>query len=287
MTKYLGLIGYPLGHSVSPAFQQAALDHCDLDIKYQAWETPPEELRDVVASLNHPDRLGMNVTVPYKQAVMPLIDKATAAVEEIGAVNTIVKESGQLVGHNTDCVGFIQALKQEGGFDPKGAKILVLGIGGGARGVTYGLICEGASLIAIAGRHGHNARVFAESFMAEGLRRGTRVTIGEWWKEGMRRTLGFYDMVVNTTPMGMRGNAAENESPLDGVDIPPSQFVYDIVYNPAETPLIKQAKAVGARYLGGLPMLVYQGAASFELWTGKTAPVDVMMAAAKQALGRE
>ena len=284
MTKYLGLIGYPLGHSISPVFQQKALDHGGLDIKYESWETPPEDLADAVASLNHPDRLGANVTVPYKQAVLQYIDRTTAAATEINAVNTIVKENGHLVGHNTDCIGFIRALKEDAGFDVKGAKVLVLGIGGGARGVTYGLICEGASLIAIAGRHGHNARVFAESFMAEGLRRGTRVTIGEWWKEGMRRTLGFYDMVVNTTPMGMLGNAAENESPLDGVDIPPKQFVYDIVYNPAETPLIKQAKAAGARHLGGLPMLVYQGAAAFELWTSKTAPLDVMMAAAKGAL---
>ncbi len=284
MTQYLGLIGYPLGHSISPVFQQKALDHYGLDIKYESWETPPEDLADVVASLNHPDRLGVNVTVPYKQAVLQYIDRTTAAASESNAVNTIVKENGQLVGHNTDCVGFIRALKEDAGFDVKGAKVLVLGVGGAARGVLYALISEHPGLIAVAGRNGHNARVCAEAFMAEAQRQGTRVTIGRWWKEGMRQDIGFYDMVVNTTPMGMRGNAAENESPLDSVDIPPKQFVYDIVYNPAETPLIKQAKAAGARHLGGLPMLVYQGAAAFELWTGKTAPVDVMMAAAKEAL---
>ena len=284
MTQYIGLVGYPLGHSVSPVFQQKALDYYGLDICYQAWETPPDELANVVASLNQPDRLGMNVTVPHKEAVLAFLDRTDEAATVSRAVNTIVKENGSLVGHNTDSSGFLRALREDGGFDPKGTKVLVLGAGGAARGVVYALFTAGAGFLGIAGRNGKRVRMMAESFMGDAKRYDSRITMGEWRREGLAQVLSWYDLVVNTTPMGMLGGPAEGESPLNGVGVPSSIFVYDLVYNPVDTPLLKQARAAGARSLGGLPMLVYQGAEAFQLWTGKDAPVEVMMEAAKGAL---
>lgn len=284
MTQYIGLIGYPLGHSVSPVFQQAALDHCGLDVRYQAWETPPEELRDVVASLHLPERLGMNVTIPYKQDVLPLLNFTDDAATAIGAVNTIAKDDGRLMGYNTDAPGFLRALT-EAGVDPKGARVLVLGGGGAARGVVYGLITAEAGFISVAGRTGKRIRIMVESFMGVAREHGVRITIGEWRREGLAQALGWYDIVVNATPLGMRGGPEPDTSPLEGIDITPKTFVCDLVYNPSETPLLRQARAAGCSVLDGLPMLVYQGAAAFERWTGREAPIDVMFAAARSALG--
>ncbi|HLC30336.1 MAG TPA: shikimate dehydrogenase, partial [Dehalococcoidia bacterium] len=187
MTQYIGLIGYPLGHSVSPVFQQKALDYYDLDICYQAWETPPEELADVAASLNHPDRLGMNVTVPHKEAVLAFVDRTDEAATVSRAVNTIVKEKGSLVGYNTDSSGFLRALREDGGFDPKGTKVLVLGAGGAARGVVYALFTAGAGFLGIAGRNGKRVRMMAESFMGDAKRYDSRITMGEWRREGLAK----------------------------------------------------------------------------------------------------
>lgn len=286
MTQYIGLIGYPLGHAISPAFQQAALDHYGLDVCYQAWETPPEDVPAVLASLRGPDRLGMNVTVPHKESVVSLLDRTDEAASTIGAVNTVAKENGRLVGYNTDCTGFLRALREDGGVDPQGARALVLGAGGAARAVVYALVTAKADFIAVAGRNGKLVRIMVDSFKTTAERHGVRVSVGEWRREGMAVALPWYDLVVNATPMGMLHSPAEGESPLEGVDITPKSFVYDLVYNPAETPLLRQARAAGCRTLGGLPMLVYQGAEAFRLWTGREPPLEMMFAAARKALGR-
>ena len=285
MTQYIGLIGYPLGHSISPVFQQAALDHYGLDIRYQAWETPPDEVPAVVASLRLPDRLGMNVTVPHKETVLPLLDRTDPAATAIRAVNTVVKENGLLVGYNTDCTGFLQALREDGGVNPQDTKALILGAGGAARAVLYALITAKAGLVAVTGRNGERARIMVQGFMKTAQEHGVRVTTEQWGSEGVAASLSEYDIVVNTTPMGMLHSPAEGESPLAGIAIPPKTFVYDLVYNPSETPLLRQAREAGCQTLGGLPMLVYQGAAAFQLWTGQEAPLDVMFAAARKALG--
>ncbi|MBI2888182.1 MAG: shikimate dehydrogenase [Chloroflexi bacterium] len=284
MTQYLGIIGYPLGHSISPVFQQAALDHHGLDICYQAWETPPEELPAAVDALRQPDRLGMNVTVPHKEAVLPYLDRTDDAATAIRAVNTVVKEDGRLVGYNTDCSGFLRALREDAGVKPEGLKVLVLGAGGAARAVLYGLVANKAGFVGVASRNGKRVRIMVESMMGVAKEYDARITMGEWRREGMAAILPWYDLVVNTTPMGMLHGEAEHQSPLDGVAIPSKLFVYDLVYNPTETPLLRQAREAGCRTLGGLPMLVYQGAAAFQLWTEREAPVDVMFAAARNAL---
>ncbi len=278
--RYVGLIGYPLGHSISPLFQQAAFDHLRLDIRYEAWEVEPGKLRGLIQGLRQPSRLGLNVTVPYKEAVLPLLDGQDVKASEMGAVNTVVKRGQRLIGHNTDADGFLKALRQDGAFDPQGKRAVLLGAGGVARAVAFGLARAGASSLAIVNRTPARA-----AGLASELRRfGPKVTAVPWEDKNMREVLAGCDLLVNCTSIGMRHSATEGQSPLASEFIPREALIYDVVYNPVETPLLIEAKKVGARTLGGLPMLVYQGAASFELWTGRKAPLDIMLGAAKKAL---
>jgi shikimate dehydrogenase len=279
MTQYVGVIGYPLRHTLSPVFQQAGLDELGLDVRYQAWETPPAALSGAVAALRGPDRMGMNVTIPHKQAVIPLLDRVDVTAQAIGAVNTVAKVAGALVGYNTDCTGFLRALRQDGGFEPAGRRALVLGAGGAARAVLYALIDAGAARVGVAARRRDQAAAAIEYFGRGGA---AAPLVNESW--GLPDLVTEYDLVVNTTPMGMLHGAGEHASPLAGVDLPAGVFVYDLVYNPSETPLLRQARAAGARNLGGLSMLVYQGAVGFEYWTGRPAPVATMLTAARRAL---
>ena len=278
MTKTAGIIGYPLGHSVSPAFQQAALDFCGIDARYVAWETPPEALERRMRSLRDPEVLGASVTIPHKQAVQPYLDSLSEVAREAGAVNTIVGRDGALEGHNTDVSGFMQALRHDGGFDPAGKRVLILGAGGGARAVAYGLASAGASRILVANRTVERAQALVSalgnvaSFEAIALDRDALERQGGW------------DLVVNCTTLGMRHGAGERESPLPAELIPSAALVYDLVYNPEETPLLRAAARAGARTLGGLPMLVYQGAEAFRMWTDRDAPLEVMLQAARKAL---
>ncbi|MSQ27649.1 MAG: shikimate dehydrogenase [Dehalococcoidia bacterium] len=281
LPQHIGVIGFPLRHTLSPIFQQAALDFYGLDIRYEAWETPPDRLPQVVASLRRPDRLGMNVTIPHKQAVAALLDRIDPVAAAIGAVNTVAKADGVLVGYNTDCTGFIDALRADGGFEPAGRSALVLGAGGSARAVVYGLLTAGALRVGIAARRPEAAVELQRAFAA-GV--GRDRTVVEPWGAAIEARLPAYDLVVNTTSMGMLHGAAAAESPLGGVRIPSGVLVYDLVYNPSETPLMRQARAAGARAAGGLSMLVYQGAVGFELWTGRKPPLELMMQAARRAL---
>ena len=281
MTLKLGIFGYPIGHSLSPVFQQAALAHYSIDATYEAWETHPDALADAVAALSGGDYLGANVTVPHKVAVMAHLDEVDELARRIGAVNTIVKQDGRLIGHNTDAGGFLAALRQEAGFDPLGKRALLLGAGGAARAAAYALAREEVVSLAIANRTPERAAALAEEL--GGARRGVSAI-------GLRDSLALADaasradLVVNSTSVGMAHTPQQDESPLpDGV-LRAGAVVYDMVYNPARTPLLAQAEREGARPVGGLSMLIHQGAAAFQLWTGKPAPLDVMTDAAERAM---
>ena len=152
MTKRLGIIGYPIDHSISPIFQQAALDYIGIDAIYEKWEVTPEKVGDFVNQLRAPDSLGINVTLPYKRAVIPFLDEVDEWATSAGAVNTIVNQGGHLSGHNTDGPGFLQALLNETGYDPKGTSALILGAGGAARGILLALVRGGVESIVIANR---------------------------------------------------------------------------------------------------------------------------------------
>ncbi len=280
--RYVGILGYPLGHTLSPIFQQAALDSLGLDIIYQVWETPAEGLANKVASLRAEDVLGANVTIPHKEAVIPLLDDIDNAARRIGAVNTIVNENGSLKGYNTDYYGFLRGL-EEAGCKPDGNDVLLLGAGGAARAVACALLDNNIRFLTIVNR----SIVRAEALFSDlaGMYPSNKLSIRAWEKETVKSTLATPHLVINCTSMGMKGDT-EALSPLDGVEIPRETVVYDLVYNPPETALLRQAADAGARAIPGLPMLLYQGAAAFELWTGQKAPVDVMMVAATEALTR-
>ena len=290
MSKCVGIIGYPIRHSISPVFQQAALDYYSLDATYQAWEVEPQSLSEFVKGLRSPDTWGINVTVPHKEAVMPHLDYIDDWASMAGAVNTIVNESGKLTGHNTDSSGFLRALEERGCFSPEGRNVLIIGAGGSAKGVALALARQGVASITIANRTLQRAEDLAGlierhgSFgFAQDRPRVEAIPLSNTG-EVLARAAVRSDLLVNCTTLGMKHGPAENSSPLSAEHIPSHALVYDLVYNPPETPLLREAARAGAATLGGLPMLVYQGAASFEFWTGRKAPVQVMLKTAKAAL---
>jgi shikimate dehydrogenase len=281
MTKYVGIIGHKLKHSISPQFQQAAFDYLNLDIRYEVWETDKDGLSEVIEGLRDPVKLGANVTIPYKEDVLPFLDELNELARRIGAVNVIVNREGKLIGYNTDGSGFIKALRQDGGFEPKDKRVVILGAGGAARAVGCALMDAGVMLLSIINRTIERGEVLASA-----LRTSSNDVIASVWKDGRTlQALMECDLLVNCTSVGMKDSEAENQLPIDIRLIPTRALVYDVVYNPVETPLLAAARQAGARTMGGLSMLVYQGAEAFELWTGKPAPVDIMMAAAKKTLG--
>jgi shikimate dehydrogenase len=226
--------------------------------------------------------LGLNVTVPHKQAVMPLLDEIDAGAQAIGAVNCIVNRNGHLTGHNTDKYGFIRSL-QEAGFDTAGAKVVVLGVGGSARAVAYGLAEAGAASISLAGRNAERVEDTA-SAIETSLPGTAQINRLEWGEEPFLEACGAADLIVNCTPVGMRHTDTEGRSPIGPWALRPDVWVCDLVYNPQETGLLRLTEDEGGHPVSGLEMLVYQAAESLRLWTGMTAPVDIMRKAALAAL---
>jgi len=286
MTQYIGIIGYPLKHSLSPDFQQAALDYYRLDIHYQVWETEVENLPSTISRLRQAENLGANVTVPYKEAVLPLIDEADDLGSLIGAVNTIVNRDGKLVGSNSDAQGFLRALREDAKFEPQNKHVVILGAGGAARAVSFALLREKVSSLAIANRSLARAEALVDSLGKYAIGKEIQAELTAWSLQDskLRETVQHSQLIVNCTTLGTRYSSQEGQSPLAAHSIPKGALVYDLVYNPSQTPLLTMAREAGANVLGGFPMLVYQGAASFKLWTGREAPLDIIYTAAKQAL---
>ncbi|MEX1253527.1 MAG: shikimate dehydrogenase [Dehalococcoidia bacterium] len=284
--KRAGVIGYPLGHSLSPAIFQAAFDAMGVEARYEAWPTPHDELEARVASLRSDDVLGANVTIPHKEAIVPFLDRLDERAERVGAVNTVANEGGQLVGYNTDVPGFARGLRDDAGFDPMRKRVAVIGAGGAARAVTLALIEGAASVVVLAARTPRRAdRVVVD--MRKLTSTGITVTWAHWGDGTFMIEFPRADLLVNTTPVGTAGSDTEGQSPIDEQYIPANGVVFDLVYNPPETPLLRAAKARGAKPVSGLGMLVYQAAEALRLWTGQDAPVDAMLAAGRSALGAE
>ena len=280
MDSKLGIIGYPIGHSISPLFQQAALDHLAIDAAYRAYQVAPEEVGDFVQGLRSSDVLGINVTVPHKETVIPHLDEVDEWAASAGAVNTIVNRDGRLTGHNTDGSGFLRALQEVGGLDPAGRRVLVLGAGGAARGVVLALVRQGVGHLTIANRTLQRAQRLAELANSGGVEADS---VG-LTQDSLDGAASVADLIVNCTSLGMSHGPDESGSPLSRQQIPSTTLVNDLVYNPLETPLLQEATMAGAKCLGGIHMLVYQGANSFEMWTGQPAPVNVMLEAATRAM---
>ena len=280
MNTSLGIIGFPIGHSISPRFQQAALDHCGIDAEYRAYPVAPEDVGRFVAGLRQPGILGINVTVPHKEAVIPFLDEIDDWAAEAGAVNTIVNRQGRLTGHNTDGYGFLRALQQGGSFQPRGRRTLILGAGGAARGVVLALAREGVGYLTIANRTPDRAESLAQLARGRGIAAQAIPLAGA----DLTEAAASAELIVNCTTLGMTHGPGAADSPLPRQAIPVTALVYDLVYNPLETRMLREAAQTGAATLGGIQMLVYQGAASFELWHEQPAPVPVMLEAATRAM---
>ncbi len=261
------LFGLDIAYSLSPAMHNAALQAMRLDWHYALWDLPVAGLKDAVASLRAEECIGANVTIPYKEAVMEWIDELGASARDVHAVNTIVKRDARLIGENTDLYGFLQALR-DAAFDPRDAHAVILGAGGAARSVGFALAQAGAASLAILNRTRARAQRLAERLHRQFPRLVVAVD-----PANMLRT----QLVVNWLP---------HRVPVDLAGLPWEQPVLalDLTHRPAETPFMRAAMLAGARAVNGLAMLVYQGAASLEMWTRRPVPVDVMFEAAHRAM---
>lgn len=272
-TQLVGLLGWPVEHSLSPTMHNTAFKALDLNWRYLPLPVAPGRVKEALAGLLALNFRGVNVTVPHKQAVIPHLDQISPAAQVIGAVNTIVIKDGHLLGHNTDGEGFLAAVR-EAGFDPAGKRALVLGAGGAARAVVYTLAQSGCAM-SIHNRTAARAQSLAREMQALKLAAVEPVSQLE------TLDLNRIDLLVNTTPVGMWPQVQACPWPRM-LSLPAHWTVYDLVYNPRETRLLKQAKAAGARPVDGLGMLVWQGALAFKLWTGRDAPAGIMRAALDQ-----
>lgn len=289
----LALLGYPLSHSLSPAMHNAALAHVGLsDWRYETLPTAPENLAEAVATLRGAAYAGANVTVPHKETIIPFLNGLTPVAQAIGAVNTIVKPVGAdgrpplhavmergagdevLIGHNTDAAGLLADLHANC-VSISNSPILILGAGGSARAAVAACMGVGAHIRMVARRREQAdalLRQFSETAQAF-----------DWSPSGFRAAAQDCVLIINCTPIGMTPNIHASPWPAE-VPFPTGAFVYDLIYNPAETQLTRAAKAAGLRATTGLGMLIEQGALAFELWTGKTAPRAVMRLAAEGKL---
>ncbi len=280
MRKIMGLIGYPLEHSVSPAMHNAAFKKLGLDCEYSLFEVEPKDLPEAVEGMRALHIAGFNVTIPHKEAVVPLLDEVTEVAKVIGAVNTVKNQRGRLIGYNTDGAGFIESLKNDAKIKPKGKHAVVLGAGGASRAVAVMLAESGAKTVTITDIDNDKARELAEYVDSYFDTSCVNVEVNG---KDLQGSINQAEILVNCTPLGMAPKI--KACPLaDNIELHKKLMVYDLVYNPAETALMKKAKAAGAKVCSGLGMLVYQGALALTLWTGEEAPIEVMRQAAQAAL---
>lgn len=270
--NFVGVLGWPLEHTLSPVIHSAAFRQMSLDWIYLSWPVEPEDLGDAIAGLRALGALGANVTMPHKETVMGFLDEMSGDARTVGAVNTIQRIGRRFVGHNTDVDGFRHFLEGDAGIDASGMRVLVLGAGGAARAVVRALDGLGVAELAVASRDvDKGSRLVELAARAHG-------SAVDW--EKATTTAADYDLVVNATPVGTGSG-----DPLPNVEWHSGQIVVDLVYDPPSTSLVERARAGGAHAWGGIGMLVHQAAASFQIWTGQDPPLETMSAAALHAIG--
>ena len=270
--NFVGILGWPLDHTLSPIIQSAAFRQLDLDWLYLTWPVEPNDLHDAVAGLRALGALGANVTMPHKEKVIDHLDELSGDARKIGAVNTIQRLGKTFVGHNTDVDGFRSFLRDDAGVDVGGLRTLVLGAGGAARAVVRALDVLGASAIDIAARMEERSQPLID-LMSDASGNFVR-----WTEAGA--VAASYDVVVNATPVGTGSG-----DPVADAEWHAGQVVVDLVYDPPSTALVERARSMGAHAWGGIGMLVHQAAASFQIWTGQDPPLETMSAAALHAIG--
>lgn len=278
-TSNFGIIGYPLGHTLSPVFQNAALQHHGIDEVFEAWPTHPDDLAAKVDSFRADGFLASCVTLPHKQAVIPMIDELADTAVAVGAVNWIINDNGHLTGHNTDSPGFLRALTELGGCDPAGKSSVVFGAGGAARAIVHALKTAGVASMTIANRTLSRADELAADFSSDSF----KIDTCGLDDPDLPNIAKSADLLVNASSMGMDGGPAPDATPVTAEAISPNAVAYDAVYAPTMTPFLNEVEKSGAQSLRGFTMLLLQGAVGFELATGKPAPVDEMFEAVRRA----
>ena len=271
-TRLCGIIGDPIEHTMSPVMHNAAFRQMGVDYLYVPFRVKRGELAKAIDGVRALNIRGLNVTIPHKVAVIQFLDELDPLAEKIGAVNTIVNDDGVLTGYNTDGAGFLQTLLEKG-IEPAGKNVVVLGACGASRAISFTLADRGAHLVIL-------NRALELDWAKELANRisqifSKEVEASELNRENLVGTLGKADILVNTTSVGMTPNI--DETPVTSDLLKPELIVFDIVYNPIKTRLLREAEAVGAKTIAGLDMLVWQGALAFEKWTGVKAPVKLMM----------
>ena len=281
-TKTLGIFGYPISHTLSPAMHNAVIKALGLDMVYLPFEVKPSNLKEAINGIKSLGIIGVNITIPHKESVIRFLDDISEEARLVGAVNTIVYKDRKLVGYNTDGSGYMASLKEELGFNPKSKRIIIIGAGGAARGILAALATQKPKSITVANRTLSRAVSLIKTF--KGKFRDTRFEAINLDDNMLKMSFNSVDLLINTTSVGMKQGKAL-KIPLE--TLPKIAIVSDIIYNPLETLLLKKAKKLGLTTHGGLGMLVHQGARSFKLWTGMDAPMNVMRKAALKALKME
>jgi shikimate dehydrogenase len=275
MTKRVVLIGHPVAHSLSGAMQQAAFDELGIDARYELWDRAPIALADAITELRGDDFLGANVTIPHKERVVPMVEKLTEEAGATGAVNTLTREGKRLVGHNTDVAGFKVALDGLVGRQKMPRQAVVLGAGGGARAVVYGLIREGFQRVIVFNRHLHRAEGLVKHFGRTASHMELRAM--PWHESIIESEVAKTKILINATSIGLTADV----SPVPAEVLHDDLLVLDLIY--ARTRLLQDAAAIGATTSDGETMLLHQGAAAFTLWTGQPAPLALMQAKLAEA----
>ncbi|HXR27885.1 MAG TPA: shikimate dehydrogenase [Candidatus Baltobacteraceae bacterium] len=271
MSKRVVLIGHPVSHSLSAAMQQAAFDAAGLDVQYELLDRTPLQLAGAIDELRDESYLGANVTIPHKEKVALLMDRVAEEAQATGAVNTITREGKRLIGHNTDVGAFRIALDALVGRQKMPRTAVVLGAGGGARAVVHGLITEGFQRIIVFNRHLHRAENLVRFFGRSAAHMELKAM--PWHESVIEAELAKAKVLINASAVGL----GTDISPVPAELLPPELLVLDLIYTPRDTRLLRDAKAAGAAAtMNGEVMLLHQGAAAFQLWTGQEAPVDLM-----------
>ena len=268
--KNFGILGYPVGHSLSPKMYQAAFNAAGFpNYNYIPLEVHAAKLYFAVEGLKSLDFRGVNVTIPHKTTITKYLDAMDSDAMIIGAVNTVVNDGGILTGYNTDVTGFLAALA-EANFLPEDCHAVILGAGGAARAILWALCKRRAALITIGARNPQKAHALANDFLNYGQVEGF-----DWLSDEFKEMIQTADILINTTPLGMLPNV-DAMPPVDLKLLPEGALVYDIIYNPAETKLLRTAKELGFPTLNGMSMLLLQGKESYRLYTGELPDVKVV-----------
>jgi len=270
-TRVLGIIGWPVAHSLSPVMHNAVIDDLGINFVYVPFPVEPSALGAAIEGLRRMGVWGFNVTIPHKTAVIPFLDRITREAELAGAVNTVYRDGELLVGHNTDGIGFLSSLRHDLGRDPAGLTVLLLGAGGASRGALAALARAGAARIIIANRTVERARGLVDRFAR--LFPAVRFDVSSLEENALTTVLKGVELLVNTTSVGMDGTKFDT---VKLSEMCAGAGVYDMVYVPAETPLLAEAAKRGLDRVNGAGMLAAQGEEAFRVWTGIAPPPDFM-----------